>query len=212
MIYVGTTSVRKIIFDDLEYSRLYVGNQLIWGESQTDRIYYTSTDGSVVTPYSAGTETFGANIISNTYNEGIGCIIFDGNVTKIGDEAFYNCNKLKTIQIPSPAVTFGNDAFANCTNLQNVSLSNVMIIHTSCFYRCTGLRTIVMPNVSYIGAGAFDNCTGLSSITISSNSIPYFGGHSFDNTNNCPIYVPASLVDSYKSTLVEYADRIQPIP
>jgi hypothetical protein len=41
------------------------------------------------------------------------------------------------------------------------------------------------------------------------------GGDAFQDTNNCPIYVPAESVDAYKAAARhwnDYADRIQAIP
>ena len=57
-------------------------------------IIYTSTDGNIVEPYNP--KDFGATIVSNTYEGGIGIIEFDAPVTKIGKQAFYECAKLIT--------------------------------------------------------------------------------------------------------------------
>jgi hypothetical protein len=65
---------------------------------ETWKIYYTSTDGNVVTP--KFTTGFGANIVSNTYENGKGVIIFDGPVTKIGLKPFNRCQSLTSISIP----------------------------------------------------------------------------------------------------------------
>ena len=43
-------------------------------------ITYTSSDGNIVTPHS--TTGFGANIVSNTYTNGVGIIVFDGDVDR----------------------------------------------------------------------------------------------------------------------------------
>ena len=73
--------------------------------------------------------------------------------------------------------------------------------------------------VTYIGDSAFQNCSSLTSVTVNNDgvqtNIPTLGSNAFDNTNNCPIYVPASAVDMYKSSTStgwnEYASRIQTI-
>lgn len=49
-------------------------------------IYYTSTDGEVVTP--SNPDAFGATIISNTYENGKGVIKFDGEIEEIGRDAY----------------------------------------------------------------------------------------------------------------------------
>lgn len=59
------------------------------GDVEIDTTYsitYTSTDGKIVTPYK--TDGFGANIVSNTYQNGKGVITFDKNITSIGPQAF----------------------------------------------------------------------------------------------------------------------------
>ncbi len=60
--------------------------------ASNNKILYTSSDGNIVTPYA--TDVFGATIVSNTYENGQGVITFDGEVTKIGERAFYNCSNL----------------------------------------------------------------------------------------------------------------------
>ena len=59
------------------------------GKPASNEIYYTSRNGKVVTPYNP--DVFGAVIISNTYADGVGVIIFDKAVTSIGEKAFNNC-------------------------------------------------------------------------------------------------------------------------
>ena len=62
-----------------------------------NEIWYTSSDGNVVAPHK--TSVFGANIISNTYENSKGVIVFDSPVTSIGDSAFLSCTKLISIEL-----------------------------------------------------------------------------------------------------------------
>lgn len=78
------------------------------------------------------------------------------------------------------------------------------------------LSSITISNsITYIGDKAFDGCYGLERITVEATYPPQLGSYPFDNTNNCPIYVPASAVDTYKDSTStgwsEYASRIQAI-
>ena len=86
-------------------------NPDITGEQQ---IYYTSSDGNIVNP--TNPNGFGANIISNTYENGQGIITFDGPITMVGDSAFCNCKSLTSITIPNSVKHFGYMAFAWCSN------------------------------------------------------------------------------------------------
>ena len=72
-------------------------------------IYYTSSDQKIINPYN--TDAFGSNIIANEYERGLGRMIFDGPVTKIGKAALYMCSTLLTIQIPSTITIIDNNSF-----------------------------------------------------------------------------------------------------
>ena len=83
-----------------------------------NEIWYTSTYGEVVEPYD--TTAFGANIVSNTYENGVGIITFDGDVTSIGDYAFYYCTSLASVTIPDSVTSIGDGAFDYCESLASV--------------------------------------------------------------------------------------------
>lgn len=129
-------------------------------------IYYTSTDGKKVTP--CGFENFGANILSNTYLDGQGKIIFDKSVIRVGMQAFFDCTSLSNITIPDSITSIGLSAFAYCIHLSNITIPNsVTNITDNAFFVCTGLINITIPNsVISIGNGVFWCCTSLPSITI----------------------------------------------
>ena len=126
-----------------------------------NEIWYTSTDGKVVTPYNSG--AFDANIISNTYTDGKGVITFDGNVTTIGVQAFYSCTSLTSVTIPNSVKTIGEWAFGRCENLESVTIpDSVTTIGHTAFGYCTSLTSVTIPNsVKTIGESAFCICDNL---------------------------------------------------
>lgn len=129
-------------------------------------IYYTSTDGNIVTPYK--TDVFGANIVSNKNVDGQGIITFDGDVTSIGDGAFSDCYSLASITIPNSVATIGDSAFHNDTYLASITLpEGITSIGRYAFRGCQALTSMSLPeSVTIIGEGAFELCTDLASITI----------------------------------------------
>ena len=131
-----------------------------------NEILYTSSDGSIVTPYKS--DAFGAKILSNTYEDGQGIIIFDAPVTSIGNWAFLGRDSLTSITIPDSVTSIGKEAFRNCKSLTSITIPNsVTSIGDFAFNECRSLTSITIPDrVTSIGEGAFGGCTSLTSVTI----------------------------------------------
>ena len=135
-----------------DYAQYIVGYDFEGGEVMlNNKIYYTSSDGKIVEPY-IGTvndittneiQSFGVNIISNTYENGKGVITFDGDVLKIGISAFYKCYNLSSITIPYGVTKIGYGAFEGCTNLTKVINESTALnnIEQEPFKDCPNLKT-----------------------------------------------------------------------
>ena len=153
-----------------------------------NEIWYTSTDCEIVTPYNAN--VFGANIISNTYENGKGVIIFDGYVTSIGDAAFYRCSSLVSITIPENVTSIGWCAFMTCTSLTSITIPE---------------------GVTSIEDCAFYDCPSLTSVYCIPTTPPRGGSKMFyGNATDRKIYVPARSEEAYKSAegWGDYTDAI----
>ncbi len=148
-----------------------------------NQIWYKSTNGKIVTPYS--TDKFGANIISNVYENGQGIITFDDNVTSIGVNAFYKRSSLERITIPNSVTSIGYNAFAGCSSLESITLpDSVTSIGSSAFSYCSSLESITIPDgVTEIGDAAFYNCDALDSITLP-DSVISIGGSAFQDCSS----------------------------
>ena len=136
-------------------------------ETDTSKIYYTTTDGNIVS-ISAYTDWGGAQIVSNTYENGQGVITFDREITTIGKNAFYERPNLKEIHIPNSVLTIGNSAFARCVNLEKVNLPGSAIeIGTSVFASCTLLNDVTIESgITSIPENSFAYCSSLTEIKI----------------------------------------------
>ena len=141
-------------------------------------ILYTSADGNVVRPRWAG--CFNANIISNTYTNGIGSILFNGNITTIGQSAFEDCSSLTGIIIPDSVTSIGSSAFMGCKILKDVTLSeNVEEIGAYAFYGCWALSNVkIGVSVKNIGDYAFYCCKNIIDIHLP-DSLISIGEESF---------------------------------
>ena len=137
-------------------------------------------------------------------------------VTYIGYNVFENCLSLTTVNIPNGVTKIEYSAFQGCSNLTTVNIPNsVTLIDTNAFYNCISLASVTIPSsVTKINNRAFYGCGGLTSITCEATTPPTLGNSVFNNTNNCPIYVPAASVTAYQgaSGWSTYSSRIQAIP
>ena len=157
----------------------------------TWQITYTSSIDSIVTPYNP--DVFGANIVSNTYENGVGTITFDGPVTSIGTQAFCDCYSLTSITIPNSVTSIGRVAFFSCSSLSSVTIGNsVTSIGNSAFVSCTSLASIAIPNsVASIGDGAFRACHSLTSMVVEP------GNTTYDSRENCN-----AIIEKATNTLI----------
>lgn len=108
-----------------------------------NQIWYTSSDGNVVTPNSQA--TFGVNIESNVYINGKGIITFDGDVTTIGHSAFAGCSNLTSVTLPNSVTKIADVAFLDCPALTSISIpSSVINIPGPPCHICPSLANIVV--------------------------------------------------------------------
>ena len=157
----------------------------------------------------------------------------------IEERAFGFCSSLKQVSLPVCSY-IGVDAFSACTSLSQVSLPVCSYIGAGAFLKCRSLSQVSLPMCesigyiacfsclslaqaslsfcSYIGEYAFCDCYSLSRITIGYSGVCSLDGISvFDGTkitsSRGSIYVPASLVNSYKKATnwSYYSRRIFPI-
>ena len=138
----------------------------ILGTPQSNEIFYTSTDGNIVEPYVSS--AFGGIIISNTYNNGVGVIVFDRPITTIGNYAFYITRSLTNVTIPDRVTTIGGAAFVDCRSLTSVTIpDSVTTIGEGAFAYCSSLTSVTIgAGLNYLSSRLFAGCTSLTSVVI----------------------------------------------
>ena len=153
-----------------------------------NEIWYTTTDRKAIyvnteTYNDEVNVTFGANIVSNTYEDNKGIIKFDGDITAIASHSFYSGgdeSTLQTVVIPGSVTSIGRGAFEHCSSLTSVTIPDgVTEIGEGAFSYCDSLTSITMPgNLASIGVCAFDGCRLLTSITIP-DGVTFVGERAF---------------------------------
>ena len=120
----------------------------------------------------------------------------------IDNAAFQVCSSLSQVSLPM-CRKIDYVAFRFCSSLSQVSLPVCSYIGNAAFQDCPSLSQVSLPVCSYIDLNVFYNCSSLSIITIGYSGICSLPYDAFDGTpiasGTGSIYVPASLVDAYKS-------------
>lgn len=137
-------------------------------------IKYTSTDGDIVNPNNPS-QQFGANVVSNTYENGEGTLIFDAPITALGQSAFStDASRLQTITLPSSIVSVHFNAFSMASSLTHYygplagADNRSLVIEEKLIDVATkGITSYTIPSgVRVIGRKAFDGQDQITSITI----------------------------------------------
>ena len=133
---------------------------------------------------------------------------------------------LNSIDLPM-VDTLGSYSFSGCSNLTEVNIPSVNIIHSVVFYKCSKLTKIILPSLSQVqgssfsectklalvdcyqkvkfnGTGIFKKCNALTTLILRSSTVcELYNSNNFESTpiesGTGYIYVPASLIDTYKT-------------
>ena len=115
---------------------------------------------------------------SNTLIAGCQNTIIPNSVTSIGDDAFFGCSNLTSIEIPNSVTSIGDLAFDNCSSLTSIEIPN---------------------SVTSIGIHAFSGCSSLTSIVVDSGNTIY------DSRNGCNAIIKTAsntLIAGCQNTII----------
>lgn len=123
------------------------------------------------------------------------------NVINTSSFEFASCSNLTSVNLPS-ATSIGEKTFFYCTSLASINISSATSIGKEAFYNCVALRNIDLPNVTSISGNAFYGCNMKNIYLRSKTMCSCSGALGFKSTTSLSIYVPESLIDSYKTATV----------
>ena len=106
----------------------------------------------------------------NDYRDIIKTVVVQIGVTSIGSYAFYECDELTSVSLPSGFRTIGNNAFSGCSALSEpIFPSGLREIKYNAFTGCTSLKSISLPDsLRSLGGSVFSDCTALKTVRLSS--------------------------------------------
>jgi hypothetical protein len=125
------------------------------------------------------------------YHGSGGKVVIPGEVTEIGDRAFSNCTRLKSIDIPGSVKRIGEMAFHACIHLSEITLAegleelgdlvfmncreltyvslpeSLISLGSKAFYSCERMLRVVIPEgITEIRYQTFTNCRTLNSVSL----------------------------------------------
>lgn len=134
VIYSASLTPKSNQISNKSYGYAISGLEISGKVHPDNEIWYTSNDGQIIEVSDISCEEYGANVVSNTYSNGMGIVTFDGPVTCIGSRGFHAKSTLQTISLPSTVQRIKNGAFGFCFSLTTVDLPrSVTVIEEDSF-------------------------------------------------------------------------------
>ena len=152
------------------------------------------------------------------------------NLETIGDNCFYNCNKLEAFEVSNNLTKIGDYAFYNCSSLPiitNIQNSKINTIGSYAFYGCENATNFTIPstittigdyafynnkqamfdinstNLEYIGEAAFFDCAKLVRID-ATRKLTYVGNNAY---SGCESITHVSIVNKAMNVFFAGKDR-----
>ena len=139
-------------------------------------------------------------------------VVFEGkgrdHESGIGEGVFYNCIKLKNVQLPTNMDYILVSAFENCKSLESITLpATTREIRDKAFSGCEELKSINLSGALLTGLGeeAFKGCKELETVTIS-DSVTKIGQNCFEGCSKLKMVVaaPSAAYEYAKSSGIPY--------
>ena len=135
-------------------------------------------------------------------NDRLRSVVLPETLTNIGQYAFSNMRYLRTIDIPEQVAAIGNHAFNGCANLTQVNFRQNSLLATigeAAFAFC-GIRSFTIPaNLQMLGEDVFYGSRSLQSVVVAEGNTHFAIRSSALFNAGCDtlLYYPAGLAGSY---------------
>ena len=197
----GTMLEIKVTVQAEEPNNPFNGKNIVWDKISPDD-YELSADGLTLIRWrNESTQNLDMNRDSRLRK-----------ITSIGGEAFYDCSRLTSINIPSSVTSIGKRAFEGCWSLISINIpSSVTSIEAAVFSGCSSLTSVTIPSsVTSIEAAVFSGCSSLTSVTIPS-SVTSIGKSAFSGCYSLTSVTIPSSVTSIEASAFYFCSRLTSI-
>jgi hypothetical protein len=95
-------------------------------------------------------------------------VVIPSGVRRIGTRAFFGCYRLYRITIPQGVTEIGDFAFGECLNLMEMTLPEGLVrLGTGAFSTCLSLREVNLPStLANLSGSTFLNCRALTTVRL----------------------------------------------
>lgn len=124
-------------------------------------------------------------------------VTIPSSVTSINEQSFYGCSALKCIMLPAELEYLGPQSFEGCTALEEITLPGSIgeRLGSYQFHGCKSLKRVsIGEGITQLLNNTFDGCTSLESVSLPS-SLKAIDNYVFcDNVNLRSLNLPENLV------------------
>ena len=196
-IYVPAQSVEA--YKSAPYWSSYADRIFPMEGQPSTEIWYTTTDGQALSTNWPDRGSY-PQLVSNTYEDGRGVLVFDAPVERMPHYAFSNASTLETVCLPEAVRRFDGVSFFGCPQLTQVSIPGNVTSHGgNPFHGCKNLTSITGPNMLSDGRSfVVDGClvtvilSGITSYEVPSG-INALAQYVFGDCTDMTVVIPESL-------------------
>lgn len=135
-------------------------------------------------------------------NQRLRTVMLPESLRVIDDWAFTNCTMLRTVVVPDSVKSIGQESFSGCSRLSLVDIANTSKLASigERAFAFTGINEFYIPSgMNSLGGYAFYGSTGLRSVSIAGGNTTYqiISNAIYNVSGDTLIYYPAGLSGEY---------------